>query len=220
MLHAVSFALLDSLNALLIGVIVALGVMLPRTGPYRRIVTLLILGDWLGVFLLSLITMLVFDGLGDLVQRALESPVFGILLIITGLVTLLLTARGSGDGDSPLMRRVLAPLQEPSGRTVVVGLVLGLVQSATSLPFFTGLAFLSAGDYGVAIRYIGLLGYASLALSLPAIAAIFVGVVRQYPHSPFGRAFEAMRQRRELMVKLAGCIVAVALTVFGVVTLL
>ncbi|AGF71939.1 hypothetical protein [Corynebacterium halotolerans] len=220
MLHAVSFALMDSLNALLIGVIVALGVMLPRTGPYRRIAVLLIVGDWLGVLLLSLVTMLVFDGLGDLVQQALESPVFGILLILTGVVTLLLTLRGSGDGDSALVRRLLGPLQTPSSKTVGIGLVLGLVQSATSIPFFTGLAFLSAGDYGVAIRYVGLIVYASLALSLPALSAVFVGMVRNYPYSPFGRAFDAMRERRELMVKLAGYVVAVALTLFGVGTLL
>lgn len=220
MLHAVSFALMDSLNALLIGVIVALGVMLPRTGPYRRIATLLVAGDWLGVLLLSLITMLVFDGLGDLVQQALESPIFGILLILTGVVTLLLTLRGSGDGDSALVRRLLGPLQTPSLKTVGIGLVLGLVQSATSIPFFTGLAFLSAGDYGVAIRYVGLIVYASLALSLPALSAVFVGMVRHYPYSPFGRAFETMRERRELMVKLAGYLVAVALTLFGIGTLL
>ncbi len=220
MLQAVSFGLLDSLNALLIGVIVALGVMLPRTAAYRRIVTLLVAGDWFGVFVLSLITMLVFDGLGDLVQRALESPAFGIALILTGVLSLILTLRGSGDGDSPLVRRILEPLQKPSGKTVLVGFILGVVQSATSVPFFTGLAYLSAGDYHVAIRYVGLVVYASLALSLPALSAVFVGLVRAYPYSLFGRAFEWMRHRRELMVKLAGYIVAVALTVFGVVALL
>ena len=216
MLHAVSFALLDSLNVLLIGVVVALGVMLPRTAPYRRIATLLIAGDWLGVFLLSLVTMIVFDGLGDLVQRALESPVFGILLIATGVLTL----RGGGQGDSALIRRLLGPLQTPSLKTVGVGFVLGVVQSATSVPFFAGLGFLSAGDYPAVVRYVGLIVYASLALSLPAVSAIFVGMVRAYPTSPFGRAFEWMRTRQELMVKLAGYIVAVVLTIMGVVSLL
>ncbi len=220
MLQAVSFGLLDSLNALLIGVIVALGVMLPRNAAYRRIVTLLVAGDWLGVFALSLVTMLVFDGLGDLVQRALESPVFGILLIATGVITFFLTLRSSGSGDSPLVRRILEPLQAPSVKTVLVGVLLGAVQSATSVPFFTGLAYLSAGDYHVTVRYVGLVVYASLALSLPAVSAVFVGIVRAYPYSVFGRAFEWMRHRQELMVKLAGYIVAVALTLFGAVTLL
>lgn len=220
MLHAVSFALLDSLNVLLIGVVVALGVMLPRTAPYRRIATLLIAGDWLGVFLLSVVTMIVFDGLGDLVQRALESPVFGILLIATGVLSLVLTLRGGGQGDSALIRRLLGPLQTPSLKTVGVGFVLGVVQSATSVPFFAGLGFLSAGDYPAVVRYVGLIVYASLALSLPAVSAIFVGMVRAYPTSPFGRAFEWMRTRQELMVKLAGYIVAVVLTIMGVVSLL
>ncbi|GAB3691965.1 hypothetical protein [Corynebacterium nasicanis] len=219
MIQAVSFGLLDSLNALLIGVIVALGVMLPRNAAYRRIVTLLILGDWFGVFLLSVITMVVFDGLGDLVQKALDSPVFGILLIATGVLTLVGTVRSNGSGDSPLVRRILAPLQAPSAKTVLVGFILGLAQSATSIPFFTGLAFLSAGDYHAAIRYVGLVVYASLALSLPTLSAVFVGLVRAYPYSVFGRAFEWMRNNRELVVKLAGYIVAVALTAFGIVAL-
>jgi len=220
MIQAVSFGLLDSLNALLIGVIVALGVMLPRNAAYRRIVTLLIAGDWFGVFVLSFITMVVFDGIRDLVQRALDSPVFGILLIITGVLTFVATLRGDGGGDSPLVRRILDPLQAPSFKTVVVGFILGLAQSATSIPFFTGLAYLSAGDYHAAVRYGGLVVYASLALSLPALSTVFVGLVRAYPYSAFGRAFEWMRERQELMVKLAGYIVAVALTLFGAVALL
>lgn len=220
MFQAVSFALMDSLNALLIGVIVALGVMLPRTGRFRRIVTLLIAGDWLGVFLLALVTLLIFDGLGDLVQRALESPVFGILLIATGVITLVLTARNSGNSDSALVRRLLEPLRTPSAKTVGVGFLLGVIQSATSFPFFIGLGYLSTSGYGPTVRYIGLFFYASLALSLPALSAFFVGMVRAYPYSLFGRAFEYMRTRQELMVKLAGYVVAVALTVFGVVALL
>ncbi|QGU04076.1 sulfite exporter TauE/SafE family protein [Corynebacterium comes] len=220
MFHAVSYALLDSLNALLIGVVVALGVMLPRTGRYRRIVTLLIAGDWLGVFLLALITLLIFDGISDLVQQALESPVFGILLIAVGVLTLVLTVRGSGDGESALVKRLMKPLQEPSIRTVGVGFLLGVIQSATSVPFFAGLAYLSTSGLGPAVRYIGLFFYASLALSLPALSAVFVGMVRAHPFSPFGRAFEFMRTRQELMVKLAGYVVAVALTLFGIGALL
>lgn len=220
MLHAVSYALLDSLNALLIGVIVALGVMLPRAGRYRRIVALLVAGDWLGVFLLALVTLLVFDGIRDVVQQALESPVFGIVLIVVGVLTLLLTLRGSGEGETALVRKLLGPLQEPSGKTFAVGLLLGFVQSATSVPFFAGLAYLSTSGLGPAVRYVGLFFYASLALSLPALSAVFVGMVRAHPFSPFGRAFEYMRTRRELMVKLAGYLVAVALTLFGVGALL
>lgn len=220
MFQAVSFALLDSLNALLIGVIVALGVMLPRTGRYRRIVILLIAGDWLGVLLLALVTLLIFDGLGDLVQRALESPIFGLLLIAAGVITLILTARNSGNGDSALVRRLLGPLRTPSAKTAGVGFLLGVIQSATSLPFFIGLGYLSTSGYGPEVRYLGLIVYASLALSLPAISAFFVGMVRAYPYSPFGRAFEYLRTRQELMVKLAGYFVGVALTLFGIGALL
>ncbi|MGP6173757.1 hypothetical protein [Corynebacterium sp. A21] len=220
MLYAVSYALLDSLNVLLIGVIVGLGIMLPRSGPYKKVSALLVAGDWLGVFLLALAVMAIFDGLGDLVEEALESPIYGILLIGAGLLSLLLALRGSGEGDEKMIARLLGPLQRPSYKTVLVGLGLGIVQSLTSVPFYAGLAVLSAGDYSVWIRYAGMVVYASLALSLPALAAVFIGLVRNYPYSPMGRAFEAMRTRRELMVKLAGYLVAVVLIVFGAVSLL
>lgn len=81
MLHAVSFALLDSINALLIGVVVALGVMLPR-GKYKTVTPLLIAGDWFGVFALSVLSMFIFDSLKEYVDAFLDSPLLGILLII------------------------------------------------------------------------------------------------------------------------------------------
>lgn len=118
------------------------------------------------------------------------------------------------------MTRMLGPLQEPSMKTVLTGFILGVIQSATSLPFFAGLAYLSTSGFGPEVRYIGVFFYASLALSIPALSALFVGMVRSHPYSPFGRAFEYMRARRELMVKLAGYFVGVALTLFGIVSLL
>lgn len=220
MLHAVSFALADSLNVLLIGVIVALGIILPHRGPYRKVATLLIVGDWLGVFLLALLTMLVFDGLNDLVQGLIGSPVFGILLIAIGVISAVATMFSRGTGDTKLINRLLGPLREASWKTVAVGFVLGLAQSVTSGPFFAGLLVLSAGDFNAWVRYAGMVIYASLALSLPTLSAIFIGFVRAYPYSPMGRAFEAMRNRRELMIKLAGYIVAAVLIIIGVLALL
>lgn len=220
MLHAVSYALADSLNVLLIGIIVALGIILPARGPYRKVVTLLIVGDWFGVFTLALLTMLIFDGLNDLVQALMASPVFGIVLIVIGVVSLVATLLSKGTGDTKLIGRLLDPLREASWKTVGVGFVLGLVQSVTSAPFFAGLLVLSAGDYNAWIRYAGMLVYASLALSLPVVSAVFIGLVRAYPYSPMGRAFEAMRHRKVMMIKVAGYIVAAVLIVFGAVSLL
>lgn len=220
LLHAVSFALLDSLNVLLIGVIVALGIMLPARGPYKKVAALLVAGDWFGVFVLALLTMLLFDGLGDIVQRFIDSPVFGWALIVVGAVSLLITWFSRPGGDNKLVARLLGPLREASLKTFGVGFVLGLAQSVTSFPFFAGLAVLSAGDFSVWIRYVGLIGYASLALSLPALSAVFIGAVRAYPYSPMGRAFEAMRTRQQLMVKLAGYLVAVVLVGMGVAALI
>lgn len=215
-----SFALLDSLNVLLIGVIVALGIMLPARGPYKKVAALLVAGDWFGVFVLALLTMLLFDSLGDIVQRFIDSPVFGWVLIAVGVLSLVLVLFSKGTGDVKLIDRLLGPLREASWKTVVVGFVLGLAQSVTSGPFFLGLAVLSAGEFSVWIRYAGMVVYASLALSLPALSAVFIGLVRAYPYSPMGRAFEAMRTRQQLMVKLAGYLVAVVLVGMGVAALI
>ena len=219
MFHAVSFALLDSVNVLLIGVVVALGVMLPREGRYRGTAGLLIAGDWLGVFGLSLVVLLVFDGLGDVVARFLESPAFGIVLIAVGLASLVATWRAKPGGNSAMVDRVPKPLLSPSRATVLVGVVLGAIQSATSAPFYAGLAAISAGGFGVVERYLGLVGYASLALSLPALSAVFVGLVRARPDSSAGRAFAWMRARPTLMARCAGYLVAVLLTGMGVLAL-
>lgn len=217
MLHAVTYALLDSINLLLIGVIVAIGVMLPAHGRYRRTSILLIVGDWLGVFLLALVTMFVFDSLGDIIKKLVNSPAFGIILIIVALVTAVMTWRG-GD-SSAMVAKILPPLRTPTWKTFVTGLILGLVQSATSGPFFAGIAVLSAGDFSIAVRYVGMIFYASLALSLPTFAAICVGVVRMYPHSKVGQWFEYMRDHREQASAAAGYVVAVVLGAMGLLHL-
>lgn len=213
--HAVSFALLDSVNVLLIGVVVALGIMLPKKRSFARTAGLLIAGDWLGVLGLCLIVLLAFDGLGDVVGRFLQSPLFGMGLILVGLASLVLTWRSRPGDNAALVAKVLDPLLNPSRATVVVGVVLGVIQSATSVPFYAGLAAISAGGFSALERYLGLIGYATLALSLPALSAFFVALVRARPNSRAGRAFEWMRERPTLMAKAAGYLVAVLLTAIG-----
>lgn len=219
MLKAVSFALLDSVNVLLIGIIVAIAAFLPRSGRYGRIAALLIAGDWLGVFALCLVVMLIFDGLGDLVEQFLESPAYGIILIVVGIISFIATMLSKGGGNSETIERFLGPVKTPSWKTVVAGFILGLIQSLTSLPFYFGLAILSAGDFGVGIRYGGLVVYASLALSLPVIMAVLVGVVRTYPESPIGLLFDKAGKNKTTVAKTAGYVVAVLLTAMGVISL-
>ena len=212
MLNALTYAFLDSINVLLIAVVVALGMMLPA-GRYRRITPLLVFGDWLGVAVLALAVLVVFDGLGDQVAALVESPLFGVLLIITGLATAVLTFRG-GD-SSALVEKILAPLRTPSIMTVATGFVLGAIQSVTSVPFFAGLAVLSAGGLPVVERYLGLILYASVALSLPTLVAIAVGIVRQRPDSWLGRIFAAARDNQARVSRGAGYLVAVLLILIG-----
>ena len=218
MLHALSLAFVDSINVLLIGVLVALAVML-GPGRYRRIAPLLLIGDWLGVFALAVVVLLVFDGLKSLVDAVIESPVFGILLILTGLLTAFLTWRG-GDGSSDLVDKILAPLRSPSPLTVLVGFVLGLIQSATSVPFYAGLAVLSASDIPTTERYLGLVAYASVALSLPLLAGLLLVAVRARPHSWIGRLFAKARRNQGQVTRGAGWLVTVLLIVIGILQIL
>ena len=88
MLGALSLAFVDSVNLLLIGVIVAVGIMVPRhSRTYAAITALLIAGDWLGVASLALLMLAIFDGLGPLVHDFVDGPIFGVLLLVTGLAT-------------------------------------------------------------------------------------------------------------------------------------
>lgn len=218
MLHAVAFALADSVNGLLIGVVVALGIMLPR-GTYRRVTPLLIAGDWTGVFSLAVLTMFVLDSLRDWVKLLEGSPILGWALVIIGLATVVLTWRSRPGEANALVDRILVPLRRPSPLTFATGFVLGVAQSITSAPFFIGLFHLAAGEFTSAVRYGGLVIYATLALSLPAVSAAFVGIVRSYPESPAGLLFIRARENKEQVAKAGGYLVAVFLIVMGVVSM-
>ena len=213
MLHALSLAFVDAVNVLLIGVLVALAIMLPP-GMFRRTTPLLLIGDWLGVLVTALAVMLVFDGLESLVKTVIDSPLFGVLLIATGVLTAILTWRG-GD-SSALVDRILEPLRHPSAKTVVVGFVLGVAQSATSAPFYAGLAVLSASDVPTVQQYLGLFLYATVALSLPLLAGFGLAAVRARPHSWIGRMFALARSNQDRVTTAAGWLVTVLLIVIGI----
>ncbi len=218
MFSAVAFGFADSVNALLIAVIVAIGIMLPR-GRYRRVAALLILGDWLGVYLLALAVMALFNGLQDWVQAALASPWFGVILVAVGAVTAVLTWRAKPDDDNRIVDLMLRFLREPSLWTVAAGFVLGFLQSLTSVPFYSGIAVLSVGDYSPLVKYGGMFFYACIALSLPTLVALLVGVVRLYPQSPPGRGFQWARENPQTVSKAGGYLVAAFLIVLGLLHL-
>lgn len=218
MVQAVSFALLDSINVLLIGVLVALGIIMPAKGRFRAVATVLILGDWLGVFALATLVTFIFRGLQGWVQSALESPIYGLLLIAVGVVSVVGAWRSTG-GEAAMIGRLLKPLKRPSLMTALVGFVLGVVQSATSVPFYAGLLHLSALRLSTPSVLLGLVGYASLALSLPALSAVLVTIVRARPDSWAGRGFAAARAHSGRLTSWAGYGVGVILLVMGVVAL-
>lgn len=216
---ALQLAFVDSVNLLLIGVIVAVGVAVPRgSGRYGKTTALLIAGDWLGVAGLALLMLVIFDGLGEAVERFVNGPIFGVLLIATGALTAVLAMRG-GDNQA-LTQRIMRQLNTPGPLTVVTGLVLGLVQSATSAPFYGGLALLSASGVEQSVRYAAIPLYASVALSLPTLCAFLVALVRAKPNSAAGRGFAWAREHPQQVTAAATWAVAALLTVLGVVHLI
>ncbi|MDY5785884.1 hypothetical protein [Corynebacterium sp.] len=222
MLSALSLAFIDSINLLLIGVIVAVGIVSPRASAagrsrYAPITALLIAGDWLGVATLALVMLVIFDGLGEVVQSFVEGPAFATVLIATGLVVGLLALKG-GD-NSALIDKIMRPLRTPNPLTVVTGFVLGVVQSATSAPFYLGLAVLSAAGIDPVVRYVSLVLYATVALSLPTLCAFLVGWVRARPDSLAGHAFVWARANPRTMTLAATWAVSVLLIGLGVVHL-
>ena len=212
MLGALQLAFIDSVNLLLIGVIVAVGIA--ARDNYAKTTALLIAGDWCGVAGLALIMLVIFDGLGPVVQRFVEGPVFGILLIATGVLTAVLAIRG-GDNQA-LTQRIMRSLQQPGPATVLTGFILGLIQSATSMPFYGGLALLSAAGIDAQVRYAAIPLYATVALSLPTLTALAVGWVRAKPNSAAARGFDWARAHPDRVTASATWAVAALLVVLGV----
>lgn len=79
---------------------------------------------------------------------------------------------------------------------------------------------MSVGNFSPEIRYGGLVVYATLALSLPIIVAILVGMVRKYPESPVGRLFELIGQNKERVTKWSGYLVSLVLCIMGITSIL
>lgn len=114
MLHAVIYAFGDSVNALLIGILVAIGIILPR-GKYRKVAPLIVAGDWLGVLVASLAVLFIFVGIREQIVAALESPITGIVLIAVGVLIGFGAWRSKGESN-PMVEKLLVPLREPRSR--------------------------------------------------------------------------------------------------------
>ena len=124
------------------------------------------------------------------------------------------TVRG-GD-NSALTQKIMRPLHTPGVATVLTGVVLGLIQSATSMPFYGGLVLLSAAGVDAQVRYATIPLYATVALSLPTLAAFAVGWVRAKPDSAAARGFDWARAHPDQVTSAATWSVAVLLIVLGV----
>lgn len=213
MLQAVGFALIDSINLLLIGAILACGLILKNSKDYTRTTTLLILGDWLGVFTLCIIIFPLFDKIKKPMEEFLNSPIAGVIMLIIALITAIGTA--IGNDKSRIIGTLLQVLRTSSHKVFIAGFILGLIQSLTSWPFYLGLAHLSIGNFSTTIKIFGLIGYTSLALSTPALAAMFVGLAIRHPDRFAGRVFQVLQIKSRNLGKGTGYFVAVVFLFLG-----
>ena len=76
-----------------------------------------------------------------------------------------------------------------------------------------------AGGFNAWVRYGGLVIYASLALSLPILVAMFIGFVRINPQSPAGQLFARAQENKDQVSKIGGYLVGIVLVVMGVLNL-
>ncbi len=114
MLHAVIYAFGDSVNALLIGILVAIGIILPR-GKYRKVAPLIVAGDWLGVLVASLAVLFIFVGIREQIVAALESPITGIVLIAVGVLIGFGAWRSKGESN-PMVENSSCRCASPRSR--------------------------------------------------------------------------------------------------------
>ncbi len=165
-LSVVAFAAVDSINVLLIAVLVTLRLLSGRAA-YRRSALSLFAGHWIAILLLASVIIAFFGRAAGLVAGILESPLFGWFFVVLGVVGLALIFRGSDMYGAA--RRVVAFTVGSRWNAFRAGFVLGLGQSVTSAPFFGGLMVLNGIHLDLVTLAAALGMYATVALSVPAL---------------------------------------------------
>ena len=176
----------------------------------------MVVGDWIGVLAAAAVVMFVLLGVKDQIEAILSSPIAGWVLVAVGIAVGFGAWRSQGQPNA-LVSRLLEPLRTPSPITALIGFVMGVVQSLTSVPFYYGLMHLATEDIAPAAQYGGLVWYASLALSLPTVCGLFIAVVRAHPESAAGRLLP--RANSTQVALFGGYLVAVFLILMGVLSL-
>ncbi|GAB3597877.1 hypothetical protein GCM10027580_28080 [Corynebacterium faecale] len=130
------YALIDSVNLLLIGVVLLSRLFSDLRNKISWISISILFGDFVGIVLAGLIAFTVVNRTGLNAQEILESPIFGGALIAVGLLGLI-AAR-----SSHLVSSVYKSIRFVGKRklnAILFAVFTGLVQSLTSIPFWGGI---------------------------------------------------------------------------------
>lgn len=204
------FAFLDSLDLLLVGVTAAViyDSRLRRRSPVPSG-----LGFLTGVFVATVAfgvcTVLGIGWLTDLIDFRLTPATRFRLELLAGTVLLVLaTLPATGQHTPP------AWAIELRGRPVVltlVGLAIGIVQSATSVPYLAGLAMLSAHHVADAVWPAILVGYGMIALGPPVLLLVLATRRTVSARRVYRRITRAITQYGPLLLRILFALAGIVL---------
>ena len=167
------YALIDSVNLLLIGVVLLSRLFSDLRNKISWISTSILFGDFVGIVLAGLIAFTVVNRTGLNAQEILESPFFGGALIAVGLFGLI-AAR-----SSHLVSSVYKSIRFVGKRklnAILFAVFTSLAQSLTSIPFWGGI--LEMNGFNLAnVNSLAVLGAYSLMATFAVALVVFYSLI-------------------------------------------
>ena len=164
--------LADSFN-LLLWIIIFLGRF---QGVRNRELTLSVVGDWLGFCVAALGVSLVVRFSGWTPPHLGENPFLGILLCLLAVFAFFTRNKGTSLWD--LANKLTKRCYSSPGAAILLGIVLGVVQSVTSVPFIGAVLTLLAEGNG-AMLFVSMLLYSLIAISSSFVVLLLLSSKKQ-----------------------------------------
>lgn len=164
--------LADSFN-LLLWIIIFLGRF---QGVRNRELTLSVVGDWLGICVAALGVSLVVRFSGWTPPHLGENPFLGILLCLLAVFAFFTRNKGTSLWD--LANKLTKRCYSSPGAAIFLGIVLGVVQSVTSVPFIGAVLTLLAEGDG-AMLFVSMLLYSLIAISSSFVVLLLLSSKKQ-----------------------------------------
>lgn len=164
--------LADSFN-LLLWIIIFLGRF---QGVRNRELTLSVVGDWLGICVAALGVSLVVRFSGWTPPHLGENPFLGILLCLLAVFAFFTRNKGTSLWD--LANKLTKRCYSSPGAAIFLSIVLGVVQSVTSVPFIGAVLTLLAEGDG-AMLFVSMLLYSLIAISSSFVVLLLLSSKKQ-----------------------------------------